>query len=357
MLDQNFAKRLLDNLSGAVLLIDAALIVRYLNPAAEALLAMSRARVVGAPLADCFVEIGDTDTSAILRDTLASSHPFTKREAHLRIGLQEIIVDYTVATLTTPGQPTALLIEMHQIDRLLRISKEDAQIANYQATRSLIRGMAHEIKNPLGGIRGAAQLLAKKLKTAELAEYTNIIVEETDRLRNLADRLLGSRKLPEMQPVNIHECLERVRSLLLVEAEGHVHIQRDYDPSLPELKADPDQLIQALLNIAGNALQALMENPEQENPRITLRTRHMGQFTIGAQRHRRVMRVEIIDNGPGIAEALLETIFYPMVSGRANGSGLGLSIAQDIVHQYHGLIECDSKPGRTVFSILLPMEP
>lgn len=357
MQDDIFAKRLLDNLSTAVLLVDAGLIVRYINPSAEALLAISRARVVGAPLADSFIELGDSDTSAILRDTLATSHPFTKREAHLRIGLhEEIIVDYTVATLTSPGQPPALLIEMQQIDRLLRISREDALIANHQATRSLIRGVAHEIKNPLGGIRGAAQLLAKTLKSADLAEYTNIIVGETDRLRNLADRMLGPRRLPEMQTVNIHECLERVRSLMLVEAEGSVHIQRDYDPSLPELKADPDQLIQAILNITGNALQALRENPEQEEPRITLRTRHLRQFTIGALRHRLVMRVEIIDNGPGIAEALLESIFYPMVSGRANGTGLGLSIAQDIVHQYHGLIECDSRPGRTVFSILLPVE-
>lgn len=356
MPDNIFAKRLLDNLSTAVLLVDAALIVRYMNPSAEALLAISRARTIGAPLADCFIELGDTDTSATLRNTLATAHPFTKREAHLRIGLQEIIVDYTVATLMSPGHPPALLIEMQQIDRLLRISREDALLANHQATRALIRGVAHEIKNPLGGIRGAAQLLAKTLKTAELAEYTNIIVEETDRLRNLADRMLGPRRLPEMQPVNIHECLERVRSLMMVEAEGHVHIQRDYDPSLPELKADPDQLIQAILNITGNALQALRENPDQENPHIILRTRHLRQFTIGAMRHRLVMRVEIIDNGPGIAQTLLESIFYPMVSGRANGTGLGLSIAQDIVHQYHGLIECESRPGRTVFSILLPVE-
>jgi two-component system nitrogen regulation sensor histidine kinase GlnL len=357
MQDQTLPRRLLDNLSTAVLLVDTDLKVRYLNPAAEALLAISRARAVGLALTDCFFEVDGSDTAAHLRDTLATSHPYTKREAHLRVGIHEITVDYTVGVLITPGAPVSLLIELQQIDRHLRISKEEALLANHQATRILVRGVAHEIKNPLGGIRGAAQLLARMLPDSDVSDYTNIIIEETDRLRNLADRMLGPRKLPEMQRVNIHECLERVRSLVLVEAEGRVQIRRDYDPSLPELNADPDQLIQAILNITGNALQALQENPGQKEPCIVLRTRHMRQFTIGAVRHRLVMRVDISDNGPGIPPALLESIFYPMVSGRANGTGLGLSIAQDIVHQYQGLIECDSRPGQTTFSILLPLEP
>ncbi len=359
MQDNHFARRLLDNLSTAVLLIDAALIVRYLNPAAEAMLAASRARAVGAPLTDYFVEPerDRSETADVLRNALETGHPFTRREVRLRIGLQEISVDYTVAPLMVPGEPTALLIELQQIDRLLRISREEALVVKHQATRALVRGVAHEIKNPLGGIRGAAQLLARALPDPELTDYTNIIIEEADRLRSLADRMLGPRKLPERRLVNIHECLERVRSLVLVEADGRATIRRDYDPSLPELHADPDQLIQALLNITGNALQALLENPEpHEAPNILLRTRALRQFTIGATRHRLVLRTDIIDNGPGIPPALLETIFYPMVSGRANGSGLGLSIAQDIVHQYQGLIECESRPGQTIFSILLPVE-
>ncbi|MDP2228393.1 MAG: nitrogen regulation protein NR(II) [Moraxellaceae bacterium] len=356
MLDNAFARRVLDNLSTAVLYVDDALVVRYLNPAAEALLAMSRLRAIGAPLTECLIDLGETSLDSVLRQTLASSHPFTKREAHLRVGLQEIVADYTVATLILPGIPTALLIELQQMDRLLRISREESIVANHQATRTLIRGVAHEIKNPLGGIRGAAQLLARTPPGSDVREYTNIIIEETDRLRNLADRMLGPRKLPELQRVNIHECLERVRSLLLVEAEGRVVFRRDYDPSLPELTADPDQLIQAILNISGNALQALLENPAQKDPVIVMRTRPLRQFTIGAVRHRLVMRIDITDNGPGIPETLLESIFYPMVSGRANGTGLGLSIAQDIVHQYHGMIECESKPGQTTFSILLPLE-
>jgi len=357
MQDHAFARPLLDNLSTAILQVDEHLIVRYLNPAAEALLAVSRLRAVGNPVSEFLVEVGDTPISTTLRHALASAHPLTKREARLRVGLQEVVVDYSVTTLMTPGEPAALLIEMQAMDRLLRIAREEALIANHQATRALIRGMAHEIKNPLGGIRGAAQLLEKTPPGTDISEYTRIIIEEADRLRNLADRMLGPRRLPNLQSVNIHECLERVRSLILVEADGRVSIRRDYDPSLPDLTADQDQLIQVLLNITGNALQALLENPQPHDaPCITLRTRPLRQFTIGAIRHRLVLRVDIIDNGPGIPEHLLETIFYPMVSGRASGSGLGLSIAQDIVHQYHGLIECESRPGHTQFSILLPLE-
>jgi two-component system nitrogen regulation sensor histidine kinase GlnL len=357
MSDASSAKRLLDNLSTAVLHVDERLIVRYMNPAAESLLAISRSRAEGQPVSDCLVDTGEP-ISHTARHALDSLHPLTKREAHLRVGLQDIVVDYTVAPLILPGAPVTLLIELQSMDRLMRISREEAQIANHQATRALIRGMAHEIKNPLGGIRGAAQLLEKTPPGTDLSEYTRIIIEEADRLRNLADRLLGPRALPKMRQVNIHECLERVRALILVEAAGRAQVRIDYDPSLPEIKADPDQLIQALLNITGNALQALMENPnQQETPTIILRTRPLRQFTIGAIRHRLVLRVDILDNGPGIPAALMETIFYPMVSGRANGTGLGLSIAQDIVHQYHGLIECESRPGHTQFSILLPLDP
>lgn len=357
MTDAHFHRRVLDNLTTAVVVVAPDLRVRYLNPAAEALLAVSRARAVGVVFTDVFVELDGADTATELRDCLATLHPFTKREVRLRQGLQEITVDYSVGLLMGPGEPASLMLEIQQVDRLLRISREEALLATHQATRALIRGVAHEIKNPLGGIRGAAQLLAKMPAGSDVGDYTTIIIEEADRLRNLADRMLGPRKLPELRRVNIHECLERVRALLLVEGGDRVQVKRDYDPSLPDLKADPDQLIQAILNIGGNALQALLENPAQQDACITFRTRHLSQFTIGATRHRLVIRVDIADNGPGIPPALLETIFYPMVSGRANGTGLGLSIAQDIVHSYHGLIECESRPGQTVFSILIPVEP
>lgn len=359
MQDLSFAKRLIDNLSTAVLLVDSDLRLEYLNPAAEMLLAISRTRAIGQPVKDVFFEEADSDTEAAMRHALETGHPFTKREAVLHVGLREVMVDYSVTTLHVPGERSRLIVEAQQIARLLRISRDEALVANHQATRQLVRGVAHEIKNPLGGIRGAAQLLAKALPEddTDLAEYTTVIIEEADRLRALADRMLGPRKLPERQQVNIHECLERVRSLILAEAKGQVLIQRDYDPSLPELYADPDQLIQAILNIAGNALQALLENPEEgRESMITLRTRFVRQATIGAVRHRLAMKIDIRDNGPGIPAQLMESVFYPMVSGRAAGTGLGLSISQDIIHQYHGLIECESRPGETTFSILLPLE-
>jgi two-component system, NtrC family, nitrogen regulation sensor histidine kinase GlnL len=358
VLATSFCKRVLENLSTAVLVVDAQLCVVYLNPSAEMLLAVSRSRIIGQPLAQVFIDCEGDGSLNKMAQTLKTAHPFTKREAHLRVnGLHEVIVDYAVAALLTPQQPPELLIEIQQIDRFLRISREEAIVSNHQVTKQLVRGVAHEIKNPLGGIRGAAQLLSRALPDNNLKEYTQIIIEEADRLRNLADRMLGSRKLPDLQAVNIHECLERVRSLILVEAEGRVNIIRDYDLSLPELTADPDQLIQAILNITSNALQALSENKKQRQPpSITLKTRAQRQFTIGAIRHRLVLRIDIIDNGPGIPPHLIDTIFYPMVTGRASGTGLGLAISQDIVNLYQGMIECESHVGQTTFSIFLPLE-
>ncbi len=358
MLNPSFCKRVLENLSTAVIVVDKTMCLAYLNPSAEMLLAVSRSRAVGQPLAQFFIDCEGDAPLQKMEQTLQTAHPFTKREAHLRVnGIQEVIVDYAVTALLTPNHEPELLIEIQQIDRLLRISREEAIVSNHQVTKQLVRGVAHEIKNPLGGIRGAAQLLARALPDNNLKEYTQIIIEEADRLRNLADRMLGARKLPDLQAVNIHECLERVRSLILVEAEGRVNIVRDYDLSLPELTADPDQLIQAILNITSNALQALSENKNQrEAPSITLKTRAQRQFTIGVVRHRLVLRIDIIDNGPGIPPHLIDTIFYPMVTGRASGTGLGLAIAQDIINVYHGMIECESQVGQTTFSIFLPLE-
>ena len=350
-------KRLLDSLSTAVLLLDRDLRILYLNPAAEALLSTSNARLLGEPLPAYFLT--DTDARGAMRQAVETSHPFTKREAELRVHPHHhVTVDYTVTPLSEPGRPNQLLLELQQIDRLQRISREEALVAGHKATRALVRGVAHEIKNPLGGIRGAAQLLARALpEGSELREYTGVIIDEADRLRALADQMLGPRAMPNFRPVSVLECLERVRSLLLAEAQETLDVVRDYDPSIPDVMADQDQLIQVLLNVARNARQAISENPQQqERGRIVLRTRAMRQVTIGAHRHRLVCRVEVEDNGPGIPRELLERVFFPMVSGRASGTGLGLSIAQSIVNQHHGLIECDSVPGRTIFTLLLPFE-
>ncbi len=221
----------------------------------------------------------------------------------------------------------------------------------------MIRGLAHEIKNPLGGLRGAAQLLARELPSEDLADYTNIIIEEADRLRNLVDNMLGPNTNPRMEPTNIHEVLERVRHLVEAEGLGNIRVLRDYDPSIPELIGDREQLIQATLNIVRNAMQALQQHGYSvENPQITLRTRALRQFTIGSHRYRLVCRVDVIDNGPGIPESVREAIFLPMVSGRPEGTGLGLSISQSIINRHRGLIECVSEPGSTVFTLNIPLE-
>ena len=248
-------------------------------------------------------------------------------------------------------------MELHPRDRLLRITKEEAQLSKQEVTKVLVRGLAHEIKNPLGGIRGAAQLLARELPEQSLRDYTDVIIEEADRLRNLVDRMLGPYRPPNLQPLNIHEITERVFSLIEAETQGELSLRRDYDPSIPDILADREQLIQALLNIVRNAMQAIDESGALREGRITLRTRALRQFTIGQIRHRLVCRLEVIDNGPGIPAEIVESIFYPMVSGRAEGTGLGLSITQNIVSQHQGLIECESTSGRTVFTLFLPLEP
>lgn len=347
-------KQLLDNLRTAVLLLDKKLCVRYLNSAAEALLSTSANRLLGMCLVDSFGF--DDDTRHALDKCIADGQPFTCREARLHpSGSDEISVDYSVSRVAEDGQEAALLIELHPLDRLLRITQEDALMHSHQAARALVRGVAHEIKNPLGGIRGAAQLLERALPNAELAEYTRVIIDEADRLRSIADHMLGPRQLPRFSKVNLHECLEHVRQLLVAEYGDDITIERDYDPSLPELPADRDQLIQVLLNLARNALQAVTE-ANTAAAVIRLRSRVLRQFTIAGQLHRLVAQIEIEDNGPGVPESLQGILFFPMISGRANGSGLGLSISQVIISHHGGLIECESCSGNTLFRVLLPIE-
>ncbi|MEG9624893.1 PAS domain-containing sensor histidine kinase [Pseudomonas sp. HMSC08G10] len=345
---------LLDNLTTATLLLNAELRLEYMNPAAEMLLAVSGQRSHGQFISELFTESAEALNS--LRLAVEQAHPFTKREAQLTsLTGQSITVDYAVTPILHQGQ-TLLLLEVHPRDRLLRITKEEAQLSKQETTKLLVRGLAHEIKNPLGGIRGAAQLLARELPHDDLRDYTNVIIEEADRLRNLVDRMLGSNKLPSLAMTNIHEVLERVCSLVEAESQGGITLVRDYDPSLPDVLVDREQMIQAVLNIVRNAMQAIASQNDLRLGRITLRSRAVRQFTIGHVRHRLVARVEITDNGPGIPVQLQDTLFYPMVSGRPDGTGLGLAITQNIISQHQGLIECDSHPGHTTFSIYLPLE-
>ncbi len=353
----NGYKNILDSLTTAILVLGNGLRIEYLNPAAESLFETSITRSQGLPVRDILADSEDALTT--LHAAAENGHSYTRREAEFTLTSgSRLTVDYSVSPISQ--SPVELLIEIQPRDRLLRISREEDIISQQETTRILVRGMAHEIKNPLGGIRGAAQLLDRELSDEGQREYTQVIIDEADRLRSLVDRMLGPNKALKLAPTNIHEVLERVKTLLEAESRGRLTFRRDYDPSLPEFEGDKEQLIQAFLNITRNAMEAAFENqsqhPDGEPPTITFRTRALRQFTIGHKRHRLVCRVDVIDNGPGIPPDLLQNIFYPMISGRASGTGLGLSITQSIIGQHHGLVECESEPGKTDFIIFLPLE-
>jgi len=344
-------KQLLDSLTTAVVLVDNNFNAIHLNSAAEALLQVSVDQVFGTPLNHYFHEINEVADS--LKSVVSKSYQYTKRKVKWRLHTgKQITVDYAVTPL--PDSEHSVL-EIQPLDRLLRISREEAIISSQETTRSLVRGMAHEVKNPLGGIRGAAQLLERELEDGALSEYTTIIIAEADRLRNLVDRILGPSQPMSFKPVNIHEVLERVALLINVESDSNVTITRDYDPSIPDIPGDQELLVQAVLNIVRNAVQALQESNTPAGT-ISLSTRIQRQFTIGRQHHTLVCEAAITDNGPGIPKPLVDNIFYPMISGRADGTGLGLAISQQLVNQHNGLIECNSQPGNTRFSIYIPIE-
>lgn len=353
-----WGQALLEQLSTAILLLDEHLVVGYANPAAEHLFATSATHLFGRSITQLCWE--DEHCLDAINSALQDQQPYTRREARLYFPstAQVITLDYTATPFMGPKQAgKQLLVELFSQDRVLRLAREDSLFTAHQVTRALVRGVAHEVKNPLGGIRGAAQLLAQQLSSPELKEYTAVIVDETDRLNHVVDRMLGPRQRLHLTRINIHQVLERVRLILQAEVGDAIALLCDYDPSLPELSADLDQLIQVVLNIVRNATQALLENPSDYPAEIILRSRVLRQFTIGAHRHRLVCVVEVEDNGPGIDAPLLETLFYPMVTGRAQGTGLGLPIAQGIMQEHGGLIECESMLGRTVFRILIPVDP
>ena len=352
---------LVDNLTTAILLVDSNLNIFYLNSSCETLFDISLLRASGQPIINLLHAPNDHfNTHEALLNTLKMGQAYTRREAIINVNFKDKHVDYSVSQLNI-GKPyhPLLMIELNPIDRMLKISKEENLIQQHQVARQLIRGVAHEIKNPLGGIRGATQLLARSLNDPQYEEFTDIIISEVDRLRNLADTMLGSRQLPSYELVNSHEPLERVRSLIINQTKKKIKITRDYDLSLPDIKADRDQMIQVMLNISVNAVQAMTENKTfftDHQPELTLRTRIQRLVTINGVLNRSAVRIDIEDNGPGIPEEILESVFYPLVTGRANGTGLGLSIAQNIMHQHNGMIECQSAPGKTTFSLYLPWE-
>lgn len=339
-----------EGLTTAIVSLDSELRVTFVNAACESLFSVGRRHAVGLPLAQGIPWFADQTQR--LEEAIETGAGFIDRELRLRRhGERPLTVDCTVTPFLTPGTARpGLVLEVLALDRHMRISREELMLVQHEASRELIRGLAHEIKNPLGGIRGAAQLLEREFPDSEHREYTRVIIREADRLQNLVNRMLGPNRLPHLTMLNVHEVLEHVRKLVEAEAPTGVRVSRDYDPSIPELSADREQLVQALLNIVRNALQACGNHGV-----IVLRTRMRRQLTLGTSRHKLVVQIDIEDNGPGIPSGMLEKIFYPMVTTRAEGTGLGLPIAQYLVHGHGGLIECRSRPGSTTFSIYLPL--
>jgi len=337
----------LDLLSAAVVVLDRELRIVYLNPAAEALLALSHRNVATHIFPDLFVDGPAFGTK--LAQALAELRGFVDQELSLtRPGCDPLHLNCVVTPLDMG--PAALLIEFRHIEQQLRIEREAQRLTQHEANRELIRNLAHEIKNPLGGIRGSAQLLEGELDRSELREYTQVIIKEADRLQVLLDRLRTPNRPPQLGPVNIHEVCERVRALILAEFPQGILIVRDYDASLPDVYGDREQLIQAVLNVVRNAAQSLSGKGT-----IELRTRVARHATLATSRHRLALELQVVDNGPGVPAAIRDRIFYPLVSGREGGSGLGLTLAQTFVQHHHGVIEVDSEPGRTCFRILLPL--
>ena len=361
MIAEQLHTRLLENMTTAVLLLNRDFQLTHINNAAENLLSLSGKRHQGHSLNNLLI---DSDTMMqVMCDTIEIGSSHTERQATLKTMLGgEIIerkVDYTVSPVSDIDG-SALVVEIQPLDRILEINRETLLVNSQSANDALLKGLAHEIKNPLGGLRGAAQLLEVELDSSGLREYTQIIIDEADRLRALVDRMLGPHKPIVTKTKNIHSVLERVAALIENTANSQIELIRDYDPSIPDFECDEDQLIQVFLNIANNAQQAHIHRSSNSRdvnvePFILFKSRVERNYTIGSEKHKLVCCIAVEDNGPGIPETIKDTLFVPMVSGHAENTGLGLAIAQTIVSRHRGIISCESKPGKTKFHIYLPM--
>ncbi len=345
---------LLDALVTSVFLLDQDIHVKYLNAAAQTLIGLSPNQALGRRITE-LTRGADTLLPLFDRARKGGEGVVQRELAWPAPGGVDRILDCAVTQLICGDGGMRLLLEIEDITQHRRLTRENALLAQLGGSRLMVRQLAHEIKNPLGGLRGAAQLLERELLDPALREYTRVIISEADRLTNLLDSMLGPGRPPAKQLINVHELLERVYHLLRSEAPEGVAIDRDYDPSLPSLTVDPNHIIQAMLNLGRNAIQALAGSTAHP-PRLILRTRAASNASVGAQRHRLVASIQFEDNGPGVPFEIRDTIFYPLVSGRSDGTGLGLGIAQDLVSRHGGLIEFDSAPGRTIFVISLPMD-
>ena len=341
--------RVLDTLNAAILCVDSKRRIRYINAAGEALFESSAASLIGRRFDDLLSQL---EPSSILGKLTLDSIAFTEHEAVITLASgKSIIADYSIYPFGDQPQEGEIVVEIRQLERQAQFAQDELNQLQQQATQQLARGLAHEINNPLGGIRGAAQLLQREFDHPEWNEYTEVIINEVDRLQLLTSKMLGPASILQRKPVNILEVLEHIRKIVQAAEPDRITIQRDYDPSIPELMADRDLLIQAFLNIARNAVQAIDGAGE-----IIFRTRVGRQFTIGQITHPLVAQIDIIDSGRGIPADLGETIFLPMITSKAEGSGLGLPIAQDIISRHGGTIHLQSSDCGTTFSTILPME-
>jgi len=341
-------ENIIDNLHSAVVVVNYELQIEYMNPSAEMLFHISDTRAKGRSLDTLVIE--EHEFIDRIERSLKSQHPFSMYETKLNIHTgQTLTLDYMSSPIEYRSSGQYLLLEFISHGHLRKLTQDEILLNQNEASRSLLRGLAHEIKNPLGGLRGSAQLLERELKTEDNKEYTRIIIREADRLQSLVDRMLGPRDVPNKKSLNIHKVLEHVRQLVQVES-SNVKFIIDYDPSIPDIIGDESMLIQAVLNITRNAVAEI-----DTDGQVIFRTRPLRHYTIGKHTYPLVAKIDIIDNGPGIPEDIKDKIFLPMITGRAEGTGLGLSIAQSLVNQHDGLIECKSRPGKTRFTLLLPL--
>lgn len=340
-------KSIFDNVVSSILLLDQQLCVRHNNPAAEQLLKLSTKRMAGSHLNTLFHHL--SSNTQLFSQVFETDQGFTDNLATLIcVDGRSVTIDLSVSPIEVEQQHL-LLVEIRQVDQQQRISEEMQQFTQQQLAKNLVKGLAHEIKNPLGGLRGAAQLLHRQLDESN-QEYTQMIMEQADRLNNLVERLLGPNTHHQHKLHNVHQVLEKIIQLVSIELPHGIHIERDYDPSIPDISIDDEQIQQALLNIVQNAIQAMGDGGH-----LTIMSRVTSQVTINGKRHRLAIEIKIIDNGPGIPPHLHNTLFYPMITGRAQGTGLGLSIAQTLVQQHNGRIDFKSRPGFTEFTVSLPV--
>ncbi|MBT8115716.1 MAG: PAS domain-containing protein [Arenicella sp.] len=339
---------IIENLRAAVLLVDNQQIVRSVNLAAETMFLQSRRSLIGQPL-DAIVPVDSV--RRCVSDCLLNNTQYTLREIEIELSDDEVLVDISLTCVNTPGVDPSVLIEINSINRISRFMREENQLERQQSFRLMMRSLAHEIKNPLGGIRGAAQLLQRETNDPGKTHLTEILIKEADRLTRLVDRVMGSRDQLKIEQVNIHEVLEHVLQLTQASLNQEILPQRDYDPTLPEIALDREQMIQAVLNIVGNAVEA---QPEAEQIRLGFSTKFERFVTLNREMFRQVLKIAIWDEGPGIPENIKDVIFDPLISGRADGSGLGLSLTHEIVQRHKGTVQLEDVEGRTCFSIYLP---